>query len=85
MRKYFISFKKEERSYKDHLVDNFDKDYFIDKSLDEVANATGLTRSAIFMYETEERIPRDENKVALAKYFGKSVQEIFFESECHET
>ena len=56
-----------------------------DKSLDEVANATGLTRSAIFMYETEERIPRDENKVALAKYFGKSVQEIFFESECHET
>ena len=56
-----------------------------DKSLDEVANATGLTRSAIFMYETEERIPRDENKVALAKYFGKSVQEIFFESECHDT
>lgn len=56
-----------------------------DKSFDEVANATGLTRSAIFMYETEERIPRDENKVALAKYFGKSVQEIFFESECHDT
>lgn len=56
-----------------------------EKSLDEVANATGLTRSAIFMYETEERIPRDENKVALAKYFGKSVQEIFFESECHDT
>lgn len=56
-----------------------------DKSLDEVANATGLTRSTIFMYETEERIPRDENKVALAKYFGKSVQEIFFESECHDT
>lgn len=56
-----------------------------DKSLDEVANATGLTRSAIFMYETEERIPRDENKVALANYFGKSVQEIFFESECHDT
>ena len=56
-----------------------------EKSLEEVAKATGLTRSAIFMYETEERIPRDENKVALAKYFGKSVQELFFDMECHET
>lgn len=55
-----------------------------EKSLEEVAKATGLTRSAIFMYETEERIPRDENKVALANYFGKTVQELFFDLECHD-
>ncbi len=48
------------------------------EAMNAVAKATGLTRSAIFMYETEERIPRDENKVALAKYFGKTVQELFF-------
>ena len=55
------------------------------KSLDDVASGTGLTRQAIFMYETEQRIPRDENKVALADFFGKTVQEIFFDCECHDT
>ena len=39
MRKCFISFKKEDRCYKNYLVDNYDKDYFIDKSLDEVINS----------------------------------------------
>lgn len=56
-----------------------------ERSLDEVAEAVGVTRQAIFMYETEERTPRDETKVKLAKFFGKTVQEIFFDSECHET
>ena len=39
MRKCFISFKKEDRNYKNYLVENFDKDYFIDKSLDEVIDS----------------------------------------------
>ena len=39
MRKCFISFKKEDRNYKNYLVEKFDKDYFIDKSLDEVIDS----------------------------------------------
>lgn len=54
------------------------------KTLDEVASGVGVTRQAIFMYETEARVPRDETKVALADYFGKTVQEIFFDLECHD-
>ena len=55
------------------------------RSLEEVANAAGVTRSAICMYEAEARVPRDETKVALADFFGKTVQEIFFDSDCHVT
>ena len=44
----------------------------------EVANAVGISRSALSMYEQGNRIPRDEIKVKLACYYGKSVQEIFF-------
>lgn len=51
-----------------------------DKSADEVAKAIGISRSAIGMYESEERIPRDDVKIRLAEYFGTTVQAIFFES-----
>lgn len=50
-----------------------------DKSADEVAKAIGISRSAIGMYESEERIPRDDVKIRLAEYFGTTVQAIFFE------
>ena len=50
-----------------------------DRSADEVAKAVGISRSAIGMYETEERIPRDDIKIKLADYFGTTVQAIFFE------
>ena len=39
MRKCFISYKKEDLWYKDYLVKNFGKDYFIDKSLDVVIDS----------------------------------------------
>lgn len=48
------------------------------KTMDEVAEAVGVSRSAIAMYESEERIPRDEIKIRLALYYKKSVQYIFF-------
>lgn len=48
------------------------------KSREEVANAVGVSVSAISMYENGERIPRDNIKIKLAKYYGKTVQEIFF-------
>lgn len=44
----------------------------------EVATDLGISVSALTMYETGARIPRDEIKIKLAAYYGKSVQEIFF-------
>ncbi|MCH5195907.1 MAG: helix-turn-helix transcriptional regulator [Oscillospiraceae bacterium] len=44
----------------------------------ELANRLGITKSSLAMYERNERIPRDEVKVRIAKYFGLTVQEIFF-------
>lgn len=53
------------------------------KSREEVANAVGVSVSAISMYENGERIPRDDIKIKIAEYYQKSVQEIFFEPKCH--
>ncbi len=49
-----------------------------DKDADEVAKACGISRSALGMYEIGARIPRDEVKVKLARFYNTSVQEIFF-------
>lgn len=43
-----------------------------------VARAVGISLSAISMYELGARVPRDEIKVKLAAYYGKSVQELFY-------
>ena len=45
---------------------------------DFVAESLGISRSALFMYERGERIPRDQIKKRIAQYFGQSVEEIFF-------
>ena len=47
-------------------------------SQEDLAKKVGTSDSAIGMYERGERIPRDEIKVKIAKYFGKSVNTIFF-------
>lgn len=44
----------------------------------EVAEAVGVSVSAICMYESGDRVPRDEVKCRIAKYYGKTVGEIFF-------
>ncbi|MBR3241651.1 MAG: helix-turn-helix transcriptional regulator [Parasporobacterium sp.] len=44
----------------------------------EVAEAVGVTTMAISQYERGERVPNDEMKVRLARYFHKTVEEIFF-------
>lgn len=49
-----------------------------DRPQSEVAKACGISVSAIGMYETGERIPRDEIKVRLARYFNVSVESIFY-------
>ena len=47
------------------------------KSQSEVAKAIGIATSTLGMYETGQRIPRDGIKIALAKYYGTTVQKIF--------
>lgn len=51
-----------------------------DKTQKEVATDLGISISALAMYEQGHRIPRDEIKIIIANYYGKSVQEIFFET-----
>lgn len=48
------------------------------KTREEVAEANGISRSALSMYECGLRIPRDEIKIRLARYYDKTVEEIFF-------
>ena len=53
------------------------------KSVQEVADAVGISRSALAMYEIGERIPRDEIKIRLCNYYGVNIN-IFFDEEQHE-
>jgi len=48
------------------------------KTREEVAADLGISCSALGMYEQGNRIPRDEIKIKIATYYGKSVEEIFF-------
>ena len=50
-----------------------------DRKREEVAEAIGVSKSAIAMYEAGERVPRDSLKLKIANYYNKSVQEIFFD------
>lgn len=48
------------------------------RTREEVANGTNLSVSAIGMYERGERIPRDEAKLSLARFYDTTVQAIFY-------
>ena len=48
------------------------------KTLQEVADSVDITKQALYNYETDQRVPRDEIKIKLANYYNRSVQEIFF-------
>ncbi len=50
---------------------------------ERVSKEVGISLSAITMYENGERIPRDDIKVKLAIFYHRTVQEIFFDKECH--
>lgn len=47
-------------------------------SREKVAEENGISISALAMYETGKRIPRDEIKVSLARYYKTDVESIFF-------
>ena len=49
-----------------------------EKSRESVAKALDISLSTLSMYEIGARIPRDENKEKIARYYGKTVDEIFF-------
>lgn len=48
------------------------------KTQKEVGDAIGVTAMAISLYERGERVPNDDVKVALARYFNSTVEAIFF-------
>lgn len=50
-----------------------------EKSREEVAIAVGVTAQAICNYECGLRIPSDDIKVKLARFFQTSVQAIFYD------
>ena len=53
------------------------------KSQQEIADAIGITKSALAMYERNERVPRDEIKIRIANYYGVSIVSLFFNINEH--
>lgn len=51
------------------------------KTIQDVSDETGIGWSTICMYELGQRIPTDDNKIVLAKYYGTTVQELFFDGD----
>lgn len=49
-----------------------------DKTQAQVADDLGISTSAVGSYELGERVPRDKLKVKIAKYYGTTVEAIFF-------
>ena len=49
-----------------------------EKSQSQIADEIAITKSSWAMYERGARVPRDEVKIRIAEYAGKSVQEIFY-------
>lgn len=48
------------------------------KSQKKVAHDLEITKSALSMYERDQRIPRDEIKIRIARYYNVSVESIFY-------
>lgn len=59
------------------------KDLRGERNRDNVAAAVGISSSALGMYECNKRVPRDDVKKRLADFYGVSIQQLFFEEECH--
>ena len=51
------------------------------RTQEEVARALNISVAAVGMYERGERIPRDEIKINLAKFYDTTVQAIFYADE----
>lgn len=53
------------------------------RTQEEMAAEIGVTKSSYSMYERNERTPRDEVKVRIARVLGISVEKLFFEQFEH--
>ena len=51
------------------------------RTQEEVAKAVNISTAAIGMYERGERIPRDEVKIELDKFYDVTVQSLFYADE----
>ncbi|RGS76967.1 XRE family transcriptional regulator [Ruminococcus bromii] len=47
-------------------------------SREDFANAVKISLSALSMYETGQRIPRDEVKLRIARFLNTTIEELFF-------
>lgn len=50
------------------------------RKMEDVSSAIGISRSALSMYESGHRVPRDEIKVKIAMFYGTSIETIFYTS-----
>lgn len=53
------------------------------ETVEQLSNALEVSASAITMYETGKRIPRDEIKIRIAEHFSAPVESIFFPNKQH--
>lgn len=51
----------------------------------DLSRAIGTSESAIGMYESGQRVPRDEIKIRIAEHFTVPVESIFFPREQHDS
>lgn len=49
------------------------------RSREEVAEAIGISVSALQMYENSQRVPRDDIKIKIARFYKRDVQQIFYQ------
>lgn len=56
-----------------------------EKTLENAAEGIDVSTSALAMYETGQRVPRDEIKIRIAKFYGVSVESIFYPKKQHES
>lgn len=47
-------------------------------STEELAKSCGISTSAVLMYESGKRVPRDSIKVSLSDALGVPIQDLFF-------
>ena len=53
----------------------------VNKTIAQAASEMNISYQALQAYESNERVPRDEVKKIIAKYYGKSVGFIFFNEQ----
>ncbi len=53
-----------------------------EKAPEEVALAIGVSVSTLYRIETGRQRPTDPQKVAFSNYYGKGIEELFFNDEC---